>query len=77
MTLARNPPTNMGETVQLGCLRGEEGGSGLGVQETQPHLLHPRRHLIGSGSEVVGDGVNVDFRGGGMVVISASNADFS
>ena len=32
---------------------------------------------IGSGSEVVGDGVNVDFRGGGMVVISASNADFS
>ena len=67
----------MGETVQLGCLRGKEAGSGLGVQETQPHLLHPRRHLIGSGSEVVDDGVNVDFRGGGMVVISVSNADFS
>ena len=77
MTLARNPPPNMRETVQLGCLTGDEGGSGLGVQETQPHLLHPRRHLIGSGSEVVGDGVNVDFRGGGMVVVSAGNADFS
>ena len=63
----------MGETVELGCLRGEEGGG----QETQPYLLHPRRHLIGSGSEVVGDGVDVAFRGGSVAVVSTGNADFS